>query len=59
MRLDCDGDTLLMKVEQVGGIACHTGRRRCFFSRLEQNEGGEGRWTVTDSVLTSPGQFRT
>lgn len=54
IRLDCDGDTLLLKVEQVGGIACHTGRRRCFFNRLE-----EGRWIATDSVLTSPGNFPT
>lgn len=53
MRLDCDGDTLLLKVEQVGGIACHTGRRRCFFNRLE-----DGRWVVTDSVLTTPDKFR-
>lgn len=55
MRLDCDGDTLLMKVEQVGGVACHTGRRRCFFQLLE-----DGRWVVHDDrepVLTSPGKF--
>jgi phosphoribosyl-AMP cyclohydrolase len=59
MRLDCDGDTLLLKVEQVGGIACHTGRRRCFFNLLEKRPGEEGRWTVTDTVLTSPGNFRS
>ena len=55
MRLDCDGDTILLKVEQVGGIACHTGRRRCFFNRLD-----DGRWVATDTpdpVLTSPGKF--
>ena len=55
LMLDCDGDTILMKVEQVGGIACHTGRRRCFFNRL-----ADGRWVVndqTDPVLTSPGKF--
>ncbi len=55
LRLDCDGDTLLMKVEQVGGIACHTGRRRCFFNRL-----ADGAWVLTsesDPVLTSPGKF--
>jgi phosphoribosyl-AMP cyclohydrolase len=55
LRLDCDGDTLLLKVEQVGGIACHTGRRRCFFNRLE-----DGRWVLKsdeEPVLTSPGKF--
>jgi len=55
LRLDCDGDALLLKVEQVGGIACHTGRRRCFYHLLE-----DGRWTVHDQcepVLTSPGKF--
>ena len=55
LRLDCDGDTLLLKVEQVGGIACHTGRRHCFFQRPD-----DGRWVVNpaeDPVLTSPGKF--
>ena len=46
MRLDCDADTLLLKVEQVGGIACHTGRRSCFYQRLDDNS-----WQVTDEVL--------
>ena len=45
IRLDCDGDTLLLKVEQVGGIACHTGRKNCFFHLLE-----DGRWIVTEPV---------
>lgn len=49
MRLDCDGDVLLLRVEQQGGIACHTGRRSCFFSRLEN-----GRWVITDPVLQDP-----
>ncbi|MCB1730000.1 MAG: phosphoribosyl-AMP cyclohydrolase, partial [Halieaceae bacterium] len=35
LRIDCDADTVLMKVEQVGGIACHTGRRSCFYRKLE------------------------
>ncbi len=46
LRLDCDADTLLMKVEQVGGIACHTGRRSCFFQKLEENA-----WQLTDDVV--------
>ena len=45
LRLDCDGDTILMKVEQVGNIACHTGRRRCFFNLLD-----DGRWVVRDEM---------
>lgn len=47
--LDCDGDTVLLKVEQVGDIACHTGRRHCFFNKLES-----GQWQVTEDVLRDP-----
>ncbi|HSN19071.1 MAG TPA: phosphoribosyl-AMP cyclohydrolase [Usitatibacter sp.] len=53
VRLDCDGDTVLLRVESAGGVACHTGRRRCFFRRLEAT-GGERRWSVTDPVLEAP-----
>ena len=53
VRLDCDGDTVLIAVESVGGIACHTGRRRCFFNRLE-GEGAERRWVETDPVVAAP-----
>ena len=35
IRIDCDDDTVLLKVEQVGGAACHTGHRSCFFKRIE------------------------
>ncbi|NQX88750.1 MAG: phosphoribosyl-AMP cyclohydrolase [Halioglobus sp.] len=49
LRIDCDADTVLMKVEQVGGIACHTGRRSCFYLRLE-----DGEWQITDEVLKDP-----
>ncbi len=49
IRTDCDGDVILLMVEQVGGIACHTGRESCFFNRLE-----DGRWVVVDPVLTDP-----
>jgi phosphoribosyl-AMP cyclohydrolase len=55
LRLDCDGDALLLKVEQLGAIACHTGRRRCFYRLLDG-----GRWVVHsehEPVLTSPGKF--
>ncbi|WP_306671209.1 MULTISPECIES: phosphoribosyl-AMP cyclohydrolase [unclassified Endozoicomonas] len=51
LRLDCDGDSVLLVVEQLGGIACHTGRESCFYRRL--SEGGQ--WLTTDEVLKSPG----
>jgi phosphoribosyl-AMP cyclohydrolase len=51
VRLDCDGDTILLEVESVGGVACHTGRRRCFFRRLDQQRGGDPGWNTTDPVL--------
>jgi phosphoribosyl-AMP cyclohydrolase len=47
--LDCDGDSILLKVEQIGGIACHTGRRSCFFERLDGD-----RWQVATPVLKDP-----
>jgi len=46
VRVDCDADVILLKVDQVGGIACHTGRHNCFFRRLE-----DGRWVDIDPVL--------
>jgi phosphoribosyl-AMP cyclohydrolase len=53
VRLDCDGDTLVLQVESAGGVACHTGRRRCFFSRLE-GAGAQRHWVETDPVLEPP-----
>lgn len=52
IRLDCDDDAVLLEVEQVGGIACHTGRHSCFFQRLEG-----GKWAVTDPVLKDPAEI--
>ena len=57
VRLDCDADVVLLRVRSVAGIACHTGRRRCFYRRLE-GAGANARWIETDPVLADPGSFR-
>ena len=49
IRLDCDEDVVLLRVEQKGGIACHTGRRSCFYRVLKNGE-----WVATDPVLRDP-----
>lgn len=49
VRLDCDNDVILLKIDQHGGMACHTGRRSCFFHKLV-----DGQWTVVDPVLKDP-----
>ena len=46
LSIDCDGDVVLLKVEQLGGIACHTGRRNCFFRKLENSENGKMQWVT-------------
>jgi phosphoribosyl-AMP cyclohydrolase len=48
IRLDCDGDVILLLIEQIGGIACHTGRQSCFYRRLD-----DGRWNEVEAVLKS------
>ena len=49
LRIDCDADVVLLRVEQVGGIACHTGRRRCFYRVMK-----DGEWVVTEEVIKNP-----
>jgi phosphoribosyl-AMP cyclohydrolase len=49
IRTDCDSDTVLLRVHSHGGVACHTGRRRCFFNLLEG-----GSWVETDPVIETP-----
>jgi len=49
LRVDCDKDVVLMKIEQIGGIACHTGRRSCFFNRLETSG-----WQDVEPVVKDP-----
>lgn len=51
IRLDCDGDTLLLQVEQAGGIACHTGRHSCFYRRFD-NDAGD--WRAVEPMLKDP-----
>ena len=49
LRIDCDADAILLVVEQVGEIACHTGRESCFYRTYNEN-----RWVVTDEVIKDP-----
>lgn len=49
LRLDCDSDVVLLQVEQLGGIACHTGRQHCFYKALK-----DGRWQSVEPVLENP-----
>jgi len=49
IRLDCDNDVVVLQVQQSGGIACHTGRRSCFYQRLEGQ-----RWVTVEPVLKDP-----
>ncbi|MFV8836283.1 phosphoribosyl-AMP cyclohydrolase [Aquisalimonas sp.] len=49
IRIDCDADVILLRVEQHGGIACHTGRRSCFYRRLR-----DGHWETVDAVVRDP-----
>jgi phosphoribosyl-AMP cyclohydrolase len=53
IRLDCDEDVILLKVEQHGGIACHTGRHSCFFQLLTSEHGQTG-WSTVEPVLQDP-----
>jgi phosphoribosyl-AMP cyclohydrolase len=52
IRLDCDNDVIILQVEQKGGVACHTGRRSCFFQRLENGE-----WQTVEPVLKDPSEM--
>ena len=52
IRLDCDEDVILIKVEQIGGIACHTGRHNCFFKKLDNNH-----WKIDQAVIKNPDEI--
>jgi phosphoribosyl-AMP cyclohydrolase len=49
IRVDCDEDVILLSVEQIGGIACHTGRHNCFFKKLEN-----GSWKTVEPIIKNP-----
>ena len=49
IRVDCDEDVILLSVEQIGGIACHTGRHNCFFKKLEN-----GHWKTVEPIVKNP-----
>lgn len=52
IRLDCDADVIVLQVEQLGGIACHTGRESCFYQVLKDNQ-----WQPVDPVLKNPDEI--
>jgi len=54
MRLDCDADVILLKVEQIGSVACHTGRRSCFYRKLDDNSLT---WETVEQVLKDPNEM--
>jgi phosphoribosyl-AMP cyclohydrolase len=56
VRLDCDEDVVLLKVEQVGHIACHTGRHSCFFQKFD-GDAQDGDWQTVEPVLKNPGDI--
>lgn len=53
IRLDCDEDVILLKIEQIHDLACHTGRHSCFFQKFDGNVD-EGEWLTVDPVLKDP-----
>ncbi len=52
IRLDCDNDVILLEVEQLGGIACHTGRHHCFYKQLQ-----DGQWVAVEPVIRNPDEI--
>jgi phosphoribosyl-AMP cyclohydrolase len=59
IRLDCDGDVIVLQVEQLGGIACHTGRESCFYYALEVSQSDQSlwMWVAKDPVLKDPAEM--
>ena len=60
IRLDCDEDVIVLMVEQIGGIACHTGRESCFYRVYKEGEKQDergGEWEVVEPVLKDPSEI--
>ncbi|WP_455374724.1 phosphoribosyl-AMP cyclohydrolase [Kaarinaea lacus] len=57
IRLDCDNDVVLLAVEQLGGIACHTGRERCFYKQLQGKDVDDPQWVEVESVVKDPAEI--
>lgn len=52
IRIDCDEDVVLIRVEQIGGIACHTGRHHCFYRKLDNDQ-----WQIDQPVIKNPNEI--
>ena len=52
LHLDCDSDVLILQVEQIGGIACHTGRTSCFYKQLQDEQ-----WVTVEPVIKDPNEI--
>lgn len=52
IRIDCDEDVVLIRIEQIGGIACHTGRHHCFYRKLENDQ-----WQIDQPVIKNPNEI--
>lgn len=57
LRVDCDKDVVLMTIEQIGGIACHTGRESCFYFELQQDTEQQNHWQAVEPVLKNPDEI--
>ncbi|MCU7799787.1 MAG: phosphoribosyl-AMP cyclohydrolase [gamma proteobacterium symbiont of Lucinoma myriamae] len=54
LRVDCDKDVVLMSIEQIGGIACHTGRESCFYFELTNGADDQKHWQAVEPVIKNP-----
>ncbi len=57
LRVDCDKDVILMTIEQIGGIACHTGRESCFYFELQNDKTEQAHWQAVEPVIKNPDEI--